>query len=94
MVSLILARKLIINSIYSDNYKVLSLLFYIVITFDIVIIRYLKHVVEILCYLNKYGTVSLGGTESPNKEASWAILSNTLLTISPKYMPEISFSNI
>lgn len=37
---------------------------------------------------------SLSGTKSPNKAASWAILSNTLRTISPRYIPEIVFSNI
>jgi len=40
------------------------------------------------------GTFNLGGTVSPKKSASSAIFSKALLTISPKYMPEINFSKI
>lgn len=47
-----------------------------------------------LSYLNRYGIISFGGTVSPNRSASLAILSKTLLTISPKYIPETSFSKI
>lgn len=45
-------------------------------------------------YLNINGILSLGGTSSPKKEASSAILSRTLRKISPKYIPEVNFSNI
>lgn len=40
------------------------------------------------------GCFNLGGTDSPKKSASSAIFSKTLLTISPKYIPEINFSKI
>lgn len=45
-------------------------------------------------YLNMYGILSFGGTLSPNKADSTAIFNKTLLTISPKNVPEISFSKI
>lgn len=45
-------------------------------------------------YLNTNGISSLGGTSSPKKETSTAILSKTLRKISPKYIPEVNFSNI
>lgn len=40
------------------------------------------------------GILSFGGTVAPKKAASSAILSRTLRKISPKYMPETSFSKI
>lgn len=45
-------------------------------------------------YLNMNGILSFGGTVAPKKAASSAILSRTLRKISPKYMPETSFSKI
>ena len=45
-------------------------------------------------YLNVNGIFSFGGMTSPKKEASSAILHRTMRTISPKYIPEIIFSNI
>ena len=45
-------------------------------------------------YLNVNGTFNFGGTVSPKKQASSAILHSTLRTISPKYIPEIIFSKI
>lgn len=45
-------------------------------------------------YLNTKGTLSLRGMASPKKAASSAICNRALRTISPKYIPEISFSNI
>lgn len=50
--------------------------------------------IKAIIYLNMNGVFSFGGTISPKKEASSAILSKTLRTISPKYMPEIIFSKI
>lgn len=40
------------------------------------------------------GIFSFGGTVSPKKAASSAILQRTLRNISPKYIPEINFSKI
>lgn len=48
----------------------------------------------ILTCLSTNGMERLAGTESLKRAASWAILSNTLRTISPRYIPEIVFSNI
>jgi hypothetical protein len=45
-------------------------------------------------YLSEYGVINFGGTLLPNMAVSWAIFNNTSLTISPKYIPEISFSKI
>ena len=54
--------------------------------------------VAVLCYKLSYlsmkGTFNLGGTVSPKKAASSAIFNKALLTISPKYIPEIDFSKI
>lgn len=44
--------------------------------------------------LKMNGTFNFGGTVSPKREASSAILQRTLRTISPKYIPDISFSKI
>lgn len=44
-------------------------------------------------YIKMKGCCNLGSTEPPNRCASFAILSNTRRTISPKYMPPIIFSN-
>jgi len=40
------------------------------------------------------GIFNFGGTVSPKKSASSAIFNKTLLTMSPKYIPEIIFSKI
>lgn len=45
-------------------------------------------------HLNMNGIFNFGGTVSPKKLASSAILHKTLRTISPKYMPEMIFSKI
>lgn len=44
--------------------------------------------------LNMNGCFSFGGVVSPNKAASSAILHKILRTMSPRYIPEIIFSNI
>lgn len=53
-----------------------------------------KYTGFLMQYLNMNGILSLAGTSSPKKKASSAILSKTLRKISPKYMPEVNFSNI
>lgn len=45
-------------------------------------------------YLSEYGVINFGGTLPPNRAVSCAIFNRTCLTISPKYIPEISFSKI
>jgi len=47
-----------------------------------------------LSYLSIKGIFNFGGTVSPKKSASSAIFNKTLLTMSPKYIPEIIFSKI
>lgn len=45
-------------------------------------------------YLSTKGVESLAGMGSPKRAEASAILSSTLLTISPRYIPDIVFSNI
>ena len=47
-----------------------------------------------LKYLRTKGILNFGGTVSPKKSTSSAIFNKTLLTMSPKYIPETIFSKI
>ena len=53
-----------------------------------------SYIVGLRNNLKMNGTFNFGGTVSPKREASSAILQRTLRTISPKYIPDISFSKI